>query len=79
MTVYTEISIIRSSVRPIKSRIDALKEKESKVKESKEDSTSTNTKGVKNNEIEREILSYNADGTIEQVALENKHLIDVLG
>ncbi len=79
MTVYTEISVIRSSVKPIKSKIEAHREKDSKARETKEGSPSIKKESVKNNDIEREILTYNADGTIEQIALENRHLIDILG
>ncbi len=79
MTVYTELSVIRSNLKTIKSKLDPLNKKEDKTEEKSEKKEVKSSDSVKNNNIEKEFLTYNANGTIERIALENKHLIDILG
>ncbi len=79
MTVYSEISVIRSSLKPLKSKLESDSNKGKRIKEDKEAREINNKSSVKNDNIEKEILTYKADGTIERISLENKHLVDILG
>ncbi len=79
MTVYTELSVIRSNLKTIKSKLDPLNKKEDKTEVKNEKEGVKDLNSVKNNNIGKEFLTYNANGTIERIALENKHLIDILG
>ena len=79
MTVYTEIGVIRANVKALKSKLNSFQREEKKVGKNEKDSLPQKSDSVKNTNIEKEILTYKADGTIERIALENKHIIDVLG